>query len=80
MELFHRGCDEHGERRRLPDRRLLAPRWLARFDGRHVLLAGGFATGGLLALHAVATDDALLYALRALSGSRQRGDPLFPAD
>ncbi len=47
---------------------LLAPRWLARFDGRQVLLAGSFATAALLALHGLVTDETLLYVLRALTG------------
>jgi predicted MFS family arabinose efflux permease len=47
---------------------LLAPRWFARFDARRVMLAGGVASALLLALHALASDDAVLYGLRLLTG------------
>jgi predicted MFS family arabinose efflux permease len=48
---------------------LAAPRWLARFDARRVLLGGGFAAAALLALHGAARGDAALYVLRFLTGS-----------
>jgi predicted MFS family arabinose efflux permease len=47
---------------------LLAPRWFARLDPRRVMLAGGVASALALAAHALAPNDALLYALRALTG------------
>jgi predicted MFS family arabinose efflux permease len=47
---------------------LLAPRWLAGHDPRRVLLAGMGGTALLLAGHGLVLNDALLYALRALSG------------
>ena len=43
---------------------LLMPRWLARFDARTVLIAGGVGAAVLLAAHAVRHDDAWLYAIR----------------
>lgn len=47
---------------------LLAPGWFARRDPRSVMLAGGVASALTLAAHAAAGSDALLYALRALTG------------
>ncbi|WP_157267816.1 YbfB/YjiJ family MFS transporter [Azohydromonas aeria] len=47
---------------------LLAPRALARFDARALLLGGGFAAALLLALHGAARHDALLALLRLLTG------------
>jgi predicted MFS family arabinose efflux permease len=47
---------------------LLAPRWLARHDARALMLAGMFAAALLLAAHALAANDATLYALRGLTG------------
>jgi predicted MFS family arabinose efflux permease len=47
---------------------LLAPRWLARHDARALMLAGMIAAAVLLAAHGLATSDALLYALRGLTG------------
>ena len=47
---------------------LALPRLLHRFDARAVLLAGGFVVAGLLALHGAVRGDALLYALRGLTG------------
>lgn len=47
---------------------LLAPRALARFDARALMLAGGFGAALLLAAHGATRSDAVLYALRALSG------------
>jgi len=48
---------------------LLAPRWLARVDARHVLLAGGLGSAALLALHGLVLGDTALYALRFLTGT-----------
>lgn len=47
---------------------LLAPRWLARFDARSVLLAGSLGAVATLAAHGVVIGDMALYALRLLSG------------
>jgi predicted MFS family arabinose efflux permease len=47
---------------------LWAPRWLARFDARRVLLAGGLASAALLAAHGGVRGDAALYALRFATG------------
>ena len=47
---------------------LLAPAALRRFDARAVMLAGGGLVAVLLACHGFARSDALLLALRALSG------------
>lgn len=47
---------------------LLAPGWLARFDARRVLVAGGIGSVLMLAAHALVRDDAALYLLRALTG------------
>ncbi len=47
---------------------LLAPRWFARFDALAVLTAGGAATAVILAGHAFAGGDGLLYALRMVAG------------
>jgi predicted MFS family arabinose efflux permease len=47
---------------------LLAPGWLARFDARRVLVAGGIASVLTLAAHAFVRDDAALYLLRGLTG------------
>ncbi|NML13608.1 YbfB/YjiJ family MFS transporter [Azohydromonas caseinilytica] len=47
---------------------LLAPRALARHDARALLLGGGFAAALLLALHGAVRHDALLAALRLLTG------------
>ncbi|WP_119156961.1 YbfB/YjiJ family MFS transporter [Caldimonas tepidiphila] len=48
---------------------LLLPRVLARIDARRVLLAGGFGSVPLLALHGLVQSDAWLYALRFLVGA-----------
>ncbi len=48
---------------------LLAPRWLARFDARRVVVAGGVGTACVLALHAAASSDLLLSVLRLLAGT-----------
>ncbi len=47
---------------------LLAPRVFARLDARRAMLAGGAAAALLLAAHGAARGDALLYALRFLTG------------
>ena len=47
---------------------LLAPRWLARFDARRVLIAGGIGSAVLLALHGLVRGDAALYTMRFLTG------------
>ena len=47
---------------------LLAPRALARFDARAVLLAGGLGAALLLAAHGLVLGDAALLALRFLTG------------
>lgn len=47
---------------------LLAPRALARFDARALLLAGGWGAALLLALHGLVRSDALLGLLRWLTG------------
>jgi predicted MFS family arabinose efflux permease len=47
---------------------LLLPRALARHDARWLLLAGGYATALVLALHGLVRSDALLYLLRGLAG------------
>ena len=47
---------------------LLAPRLLARWDARRVMLAGGAAAALLLAAHGLARGEAALYALRLLLG------------
>jgi len=47
---------------------LLAPGWLARFDARRVLVAGGIGSVLTLAAHAFARGDAALYLLRAVTG------------
>jgi predicted MFS family arabinose efflux permease len=47
---------------------LLAPRWLARHDGRALMLAGMGAAALLMAAHGLARSDVALYALRALTG------------
>jgi predicted MFS family arabinose efflux permease len=47
---------------------LLAPRWLARFDARQVLVAGGVGSVLTLAAHALVRGDAALYLLRAMTG------------
>ena len=47
---------------------LLAPRALARFDARALLLGGGLAAALLLALHGAVRDDIALAALRLLTG------------
>ncbi len=47
---------------------LLAPRWLAAFDARRVLLAGGVGAAVLLAAHGALRSDWALYVLRALTG------------
>lgn len=47
---------------------LLAPRWLARLDAQRLLLAGGTLASLMLALHSLATADALLYGLRLATG------------
>lgn len=47
---------------------LLAPRAFARWDARAVMLGGGALSAVMLALHAAATGDMLLYALRFLTG------------
>lgn len=47
---------------------LLAPRWLARFDARRVLVAGGVGSVLTLAAHAFVRGDTALYLLRAATG------------
>lgn len=47
---------------------LLAPRVLARFDARRVLLAGAAFSAMALALHGAVRADAALYALRFVTG------------
>jgi predicted MFS family arabinose efflux permease len=47
---------------------LLAPRWFARFDAARVLTAGGAGAALALAAHAFARGDAMLVALRTLTG------------
>lgn len=47
---------------------LLAPRWLARYDARAILLAGGIGASVLLVAHGVVLADGPLYALRLLTG------------
>ena len=47
---------------------MLVPRWLARHDARALTLAGMVAAVLLLAAHGLATSDAMLYALRGLTG------------
>ena len=47
---------------------LLTPAWLRRFGARHVLLAGGVASGALLIVHGMVVTDAALYLLRVLTG------------
>jgi len=39
---------------------LMMPRWLARFDGRHVVVAGGLGAALCLMLHGLTRDDAWL--------------------
>ncbi len=48
---------------------LMAPRWLARHDARHVMLWGMGVAAVMLALHALAPHDAMLFALRAATGA-----------
>ena len=48
---------------------LMAPRVLARFDARRVMLAGGVTAAVLLALHALTRHDAALYLLRLGCGA-----------
>ncbi len=47
---------------------LLAPRWIARYEPRPVLLAGGFGSALLLAGHGLVSGEAALLALRMLTG------------
>lgn len=47
---------------------LLAPRALARWDARRLLLAGGWGSALLLAAHGLVRHDAALYTLRGLTG------------
>ncbi len=47
---------------------LLAPRWFVRRDALRVAALGGIATAVILVAHAFAANDAVLYALRTLSG------------
>ncbi|MCR5866497.1 YbfB/YjiJ family MFS transporter [Aquincola sp. J276] len=47
---------------------LLLPRALARWDARHVLLAGGAGAALALALHGLVAGDGLLFMLRFLTG------------
>jgi predicted MFS family arabinose efflux permease len=47
---------------------LLAPRWFARHDALRVAALGGIATATILAAHAFAANDIVLYALRTLAG------------
>jgi len=47
---------------------LLAPRWLARWDARQVMLAGALLSALALAAHGLLTQDGGLYALRFLTG------------
>ena len=48
---------------------LMAPRWLARYDARRVFLWGMGASAALLALHAIASGDALIAVLRFATGT-----------
>ncbi len=52
---------------------LAAPRVLARFDARRVMLAGSGAAALLLAAHGLVRGDAALYALRLLCGVASAG-------
>lgn len=52
---------------------LLAPRWLARLDARRVVVLSGLGTAVVLAAHAIAFNDASLYALRLLAGIGSAG-------
>lgn len=47
---------------------LLTQHWLQRHDARHLLLAGLAGSALLLAAHGLVASDALLYALRLLTG------------
>ena len=47
---------------------LMLPRWQARFDARHVVLAGGCGACVTLALHGCVRSQEALFALRLLSG------------
>ena len=47
---------------------LLTPAWLRRFGARRTLLAGGAGAGLLLIAHGLVVGDAVLYALRLLTG------------
>ena len=47
---------------------LAAPRLLARFDARRLLLGGGWVASALLAAHGLAAGDATLLALRLATG------------
>ena len=47
---------------------LLAPRWLARFDARVALLAGGVGAALTLVAHGAVSGDAALYLLRFATG------------
>lgn len=47
---------------------LLAPGWLARFDARRLLVAGGIGSVLTLAAHAFVRDDTALYLLRGVTG------------
>lgn len=47
---------------------LAMPRAMARWDVRHLVLAGGAAAGLLLMLHGAVRSDALLYLLRGATG------------
>jgi len=47
---------------------LLAPRWLTRHDARALMLAGMLVAAVLLAAHGLTRSDAMLYALRGLTG------------
>jgi predicted MFS family arabinose efflux permease len=47
---------------------LLAPRWIARVGARRAVLLGGCATALVLAAHAAASSETVLYMLRLLAG------------
>lgn len=47
---------------------LLAPRWIARVHARRAVLLGGCATALVLAAHALASSETMLYVLRLLAG------------
>ena len=47
---------------------LLAPRWFARIEARHIVVLGGIGTAFSLAAHAFVFNDTSLYVLRVLAG------------